>query len=75
MYIDAIHSFKMSGNVGTESNGTDIFRKFRFENFGQPREVDVFPGNSEILKISVPFGISTCFKKLIFAIQVMDFMT
>jgi len=45
-----IHWTKISGNSSTESNGTEIFKKDRFENFGQPLEIVLFPGNLEILE-------------------------
>ena len=48
----AFHSTKISGNSGSKSNGTEIFRKFVSKNFDSPLEVVLF------WKFPVPFGIS-----------------
>ena len=58
--MDTFHLTQISGNSGSKSNGTEIFRKFVSKiSAGSPLEVVHFSGNLEFRKFPVPFGIST----------------
>ena len=57
--MGAFHSTKISGNPGSKSNGTEIFRKFVSKISVHLSRLSFFLEIWKFRKFSVPFGIST----------------